>query len=135
MLECEVRERDINLALWCKISHKRPGIDYDETSLVLDATTLHYLVSLVVSEELTMQLMDVVITYLYRDLVMKVYPIQVAPDQGAHLLRLQRSLYGLNQSRRKWYTCLSDYLIGRGYVNIKLCPLRVESTSSGFVII
>ena len=43
-----MRERDINLALWRKASHKCPGIDYDEISLVKDATTLHYLVSLVV---------------------------------------------------------------------------------------
>ena len=50
-----------NLPLWRKASHKSPGIDYDETSLVMDATTLHYLVSLVVSKELTMQLMDVVV--------------------------------------------------------------------------
>ena len=51
----------MKLALWRKASHKRPEIDYDETSLVMDATTLHYLVSLVVSKELTMQLMNVVI--------------------------------------------------------------------------
>jgi hypothetical protein len=52
----------------------------------MDATTLHYLVSLVVSEELTMQLMNVVITYLYVDLDMKIYPSQVTPDHGARLL-------------------------------------------------
>ena len=60
----------------------------------MDATTLHYLVSLVVSEELTMQLMDVVTSYLYGDL--DIYPSQVALDHGARLLRLQRSLNELN---------------------------------------
>ena len=54
----------------------------------MDATTLHYLVSLVVSEELTMQLMDVVISYLYGDLDMKINPSQVAPDHGARLLKV-----------------------------------------------
>ena len=62
----------------------------------MDATTLHYLISLVVSEELIMQLIDVVTSYLYGDLDMEIYPSQVAPDHGARLLRLQRSLYGLN---------------------------------------
>ena len=53
----------------------RLGIDYEETySSVMDVITFHYLISLVVSEELTMQLMVVVITYLYGDLNMKVYP-------------------------------------------------------------
>ena len=91
-----MREWDIKLAFWRKASHKRPEIDYDETSLVMDATTLHYLISLVVSEELRMQLIDVVTSYLYEDLDMEIYPSQVAPDHGARLLRLQRSLYGLN---------------------------------------
>ena len=54
----------------------------------MDATTLHYLVILVVSEELTMQLMDVVTSYLYGDLDMEINPSQVAPDYGARLLRL-----------------------------------------------
>ena len=39
-----------------------PGIDYDEThSLVMDVITFHCLISLVVSEKLNMQLMDVVV--------------------------------------------------------------------------
>ena len=82
--------------------------------MLLRSTTLS---SLVVSKELTMQLMNVVTLYLYGDLNMEINPNQVAPDHGARLLRLQRSLYGLNQSGRMWYTRLSDYLIGRGYVN------------------
>jgi hypothetical protein len=55
---------------------QRPEIDYDEISLVINAITLHYLVSLVVSETLNMQLMNVVITYLYEDLDMKVTQIK-----------------------------------------------------------
>jgi len=48
---------------------QHPRIDYEETySPVMDVITFHYLVSLVASEKLDMQLMDVVITYLYGDL-------------------------------------------------------------------
>ncbi|KAL5703065.1 hypothetical protein ACHQM5_028201 [Ranunculus cassubicifolius] len=44
---------------------QRPGIDYKETySPVMDVITFRYLVSLVVSEKLDMQLMDVVTAYL-----------------------------------------------------------------------
>ena len=51
-----------------------PGIDYDETySLVMDIITFHYLSSLVVSEKLNMQLMNVVIAYLYGDLKTEIY--------------------------------------------------------------
>jgi hypothetical protein len=89
LLECVVRERDISLAFWRKASHKRPEIDYDETSLVMDATTLHYLVNLVVSKELTMQLMNVVITYLYGDLDMSVTQVKWLPTT-------ERVCYGCN---------------------------------------
>ena len=48
---------------------QRPGINYEETySPVMDVITFCYLVSLVVSEKLNMQLMDVVTAYLYGDL-------------------------------------------------------------------
>ena len=45
---------------------QRPGIDYDETySPVMDIITFRYLISLSVSKELDMRLMDVITTYLY----------------------------------------------------------------------
>ena len=48
---------------------QRPGIDYEETySPVMDATTFRYLISLAVSENLEMHLMDVVTAYLYGSL-------------------------------------------------------------------
>ena len=53
---------------------QRPGIDYEETySPVMDVITFRYLISLVVSEKLNMQLMDVATTYLYGDLDTKIY--------------------------------------------------------------
>ena len=51
-----------------------PRIDYDETSsLVMDIIMFHYLISLVVSEKLNMELMNVVIAYLYGDLNTDIY--------------------------------------------------------------
>ena len=51
-----------------------PGIDYDETySLVMDIIMFHYLISLVVSKKLNMQLMNVVMAYLYGDLNTEIY--------------------------------------------------------------
>ncbi|KAK9932128.1 hypothetical protein M0R45_019377 [Rubus argutus] len=126
---------------------QRPGIDYEETySPVMDVITFRYLISLVVSEKLNMQLMDVVTTYLYGDLDTEIY--MKVPDglslpkssgsrpRSAFAIRLKRSLYGLKQSERMWYTHLSDYLIERGYVNNELCPcVFIKTTSSGFAIV
>ena len=48
---------------------QRLGIDYEDTySPIMDVMTFRYHISLVVSEKLNMQLMDVVTVYLYRDL-------------------------------------------------------------------
>ena len=53
---------------------QRPGIDYEETySPVMDVITFRYLISLVVSEKLNIQLMDVVTAYLYGDLDTEIY--------------------------------------------------------------
>ncbi|KAK9907230.1 hypothetical protein M0R45_000963 [Rubus argutus] len=112
----------------------------------MDVITFRYLISLVVSEKLNMQLMDVVTAYLYGDLDTEIY--MKVPDglslpkssgsrpRSAFAIRLKRSLYGLKQSGRMWYTRLSDYLIGRGYVNNELCPcVFIKTTSSGFAIV
>ena len=48
---------------------QRAGIDYEETYYsVIDTITLRYLISLVVSKNLKMCLVDVVTAYLYRSL-------------------------------------------------------------------
>ena len=53
---------------------QRHEIDYEETySPVIDATTLHYLIYLAVSEGLDIQLMDIVTVYLYESIDTNVY--------------------------------------------------------------
>lgn len=128
-------------------SSQRVGIDYDETySSVMDVITLSYLISLVVFEEQSMQLMDVVTTYLYGDLDTKIYmkgPAGlVIPESmcsqpwNTFSFRLKRSLYGMKQSRWLWYKCLREYFIRMGYVNNELCLcVSIKTTNCGFVII
>ncbi|KAJ9558226.1 hypothetical protein OSB04_012840 [Centaurea solstitialis] len=126
---------------------QRLGIDYEETSSpVMDVITFRYLISLVVSEKLNMQLMDVVIAYLYGDLDTEIY--MRVPDglklpessssqpRNTFSIRLRRSLYGLKQSGRMWYNRLSEYLIGLGYLNNELCPcVFIKKSTSGYAII
>ena len=88
-----------------------PKIDYDETySPVIDMITFRYLISLVVSKKLNMQLMEVVTAYLYGDLDTEIYmkvpkglPLTSSNSsrpRNTLSIRLRRSLYGLKQSRR-----------------------------------
>ena len=86
---------------------QRPGIDYNETySPVMSGITFRYLISLVVQNHLSMQLMDVVTAYLYgsldSDIYMKVPDRIQIPNPNAnrnmYCVKLQKSLYGLKQS-------------------------------------
>ena len=126
---------------------QRPDIDYEETySPVMDAITFRFLISLAVSEELDMRLMDVVTAYLYgsidSDIHMKIpegfkLPEAVSTKPRSMLsIKLQRSLYGLKQSGRMWYNCLSEYLLKEEYVNNPICPcVFIKKSETGFAII
>ena len=53
---------------------QRPSIDYEETyTLVMDAITFGFLISLVAKENLDMRLMNFVTTYLYGSLDNDIY--------------------------------------------------------------
>ena len=126
---------------------QRPGIDYEETySPVMDAITFRFLISLAVSEELDMRLIDVITAYLYgsidSDIHMKIpegfkLPEAVSTKPRSMLsIKLQRSLYGLKQSGRMWYNRLSEYLLKEGYVNNPICPcVFIKKSETGFSII
>ncbi|GKC45257.1 retrovirus-related pol polyprotein from transposon TNT 1-94, partial [Tanacetum coccineum] len=126
---------------------QRTGIDYEKTySPVMDAITFRYLISLAVSKNLEMRLMDVVTAYLYgsidSDIYMKILEGFKIPEslsskpKEMYSIKLQRSLYGLKQSGRMWYNRLSNYLIGKGYKSNLICPcVFIKKITFGFVII
>ncbi|KAL0311264.1 UNVERIFIED_CONTAM: Retrovirus-related Pol polyprotein from transposon TNT 1-94 [Sesamum angustifolium] len=126
---------------------QKPGIDYTEIySPVVDATTLRFLISLSVIEQLKMQLMDVVTAYLYGSLDTDIYMRipeglkmpEVLKSKLRHMysIKLKWSLYGLKQSGRMWYNRLSEYLIKKEFCHNKISPcLFIKRTESGFVII
>ena len=112
----------------------------------MDAITFRFLISLAVSEELDMRLMDVITAYLYgsidSDIHMKIpegfkLPEAVSTKPRSMLsIKLQRSLYGLKQSGRMWYNRLSEYLLKEGYVNNPICPcVFIKKSETGFAII
>ena len=126
---------------------QRPSIDYEETySPVMDAITFIFFISLVVTENLDMRLMDVVTAYLYgsldNDIYMKIpkgYNMLEAYNskfRNMYSIKLQRSLYGLKQSGRMWYNRLSEYLLKEGFKNNPICPcVFIKKSKSGFAIV
>ena len=87
---------------------QRPGIYYEETyAPVMDAITFKFLISLVITENLDMRLMNVVTANLYgslnNDIYMKIsegYKMLAtygSMSQSMYSIKIQRFLYGLNQ--------------------------------------
>ena len=110
----------------------------------MSGITFRYLISLEVQKRLSMQLMDVVTTYLYgsldSDIYMKVPDGISMPNQGVncnmYCVKLKRSLNGLKQSGRMWYNRRGEYLMKKGYSNNDDCPcVFIKRSSSGFCII
>ena len=78
-----------------------------------------------------MRLMDVVTAYLYgsleNDIYMKIpegfkVPEQTPNSREVYSVKLNKSLYGLKQSGRMWFNCLSTFLLKEGYKNDPLSP-------------
>jgi len=95
---------------------QRPGIDFIKPySPEMNRIMFLYLISMVVQNCLSKQLMDVVTTYLYgsldSDIYMKVPNGISIPNPNAnrnmYCIKLQKSLYGLKRSGRMWYNRLS----------------------------
>jgi hypothetical protein len=95
----------------------------------MSAITFRYLISLAVQNRLSLQLMDVVTTYLYgsldSDIYLKVPDGIDVPNPKAkrnmYCIKLQKSLYGLKQSGRMWYNRLSEFLLRKGYTKNDDC--------------
>jgi hypothetical protein len=112
---------------------QRPGVDFNETySPVMSEITFRYLIALAVQNHLSMQLMDVVTTYLYgsldSDIYMKVPDGISVPNPKAnhnmYYIKLQKSLYDLKQSGPMWYNRLSEFLKLKGYMTIRVSSLK-----------
>ena len=79
-----------------------------------------------------MHLMDVIIAYLYGSLDSDMYmnmleglKTSISSNehfQGIYSIKLQRSLYGLNQFGWMWYNCLNEYWIEKGFKNDVVYP-------------
>ena len=112
----------------------------------MDAITFRFLISLVITENLDMRLMDVVTAYLHgsldNDIYMKIPKGYKMPEaynsksRSMYFIKLQSSLYRLKQFGHMWYSRLSEYLLKEGFKNDPICPcVFVKKSESGFAIV
>ena len=102
--------------------HQRFGIYYIDTfSLVVKPTTIHVVLSLVVSRSWSLRQLDVNNVFLQGNLSENVYMSQppgfVDQDHPTHICRLRKAIYGLKQAPRAWYQELHTFIFSFGFKN------------------
>lgn len=102
-----------------------PGIDFDDTfSPVVKLTTLRMFIALAAVKNLELEQLDVTTAFLYGNLEEEIFMqvpqgVTVPADLPRPVCRLQKTLYGLKQSPRAWYSRIDTYLkeLGFGSLN------------------
>lgn len=103
---------------------QQEGVDYtDIFSPVAKMTSVKLLLALAARHGWSLSQMDVINAFLHSDLEEEIYmslPLGYTPAPGEVLspnpvFRLHKSIYGLKQTSRQWYTCFSSVLLKAGY--------------------
>jgi hypothetical protein len=103
---------------------QRPGVDYDETfNTVVKPATVRMMLSMAVCRDWPIQQLDVKNAFLHGTLTETVYCSQPTgfadPAHPDLVCRLKKSLYGLQQVPRGWYSRFASFLLSLGFAEGK----------------
>ena len=89
-------------------------------------THIRIILSIVASENLHLEQMDVKIAFLHGDLDKEIYMQQpegfVVQGKEHMMFKLTRSLYGLKQTPRQWYKKFDSFMTKSGFCKAKKDP-------------
>nr|GEV98737.1 retrovirus-related Pol polyprotein from transposon TNT 1-94 [Tanacetum cinerariifolium] len=118
---------------------QKHGVDYNKIfSLVVKMTIIRLVLSIVATENLHLEKIDVKKTFLHGDLDEDIYMTQPEDFQLARkkenlVCKLKKSLYGLKQASRQWYLKFDSFMQRAGYkrcVKDHCCYLKKVVSSS-----
>ena len=103
---------------------QRPSVDFSETfNPMVKPATVRTVLSLALSRQWPIHLLDVKNAFLHGPLTETVYCMQPSrfedPTHPDFVCRLNKSLYGLNQAPRAWYSQFATHLLSLGFQEAK----------------
>nr|GEZ00338.1 putative RNA-directed DNA polymerase [Tanacetum cinerariifolium] len=106
---------------------QQPVFDFHETfSPVVKSTTIQAVLSLAVTNNRPLRLLDVHNAFLHGNIKERVYMQQpsgfIDPQRSNHVCLLHKSFYGLKQASRAWFECLSKALFDLCFKGSKTDP-------------
>lgn len=110
------------------------GVDWHESYAPVTSTlVLRLFCAIACHEQWLLHHLDVKAAYLNADVEEEIY---LAPPKGVdapagHACRVIKSLYGLRQSGRNWYQCISAVLTENDYVSLEVDPCVLVRRSNG----
>jgi len=116
--------------------HQQHGVDFLETfSPVIKQGTIQLVLSIALSQRWCIRQLDIQNAFLHGLLDEEVYMCQpqgyIHPNFPTHICRLKKSLYGLRQAPRSWFSRLTDQLLQYRFVGSKSDPsLYILQTAS-----
>lgn len=113
--------------MWQRGTHKKEGIDYEETfAPVARYTSIKSVISLAAQMGWEIHQMDVKTTFLNGVIKEDVYIEQPqgfeTHEKRTHLCRLKKAMYGLKQVPRAWYGRIDSYLQQLRFVKSEADP-------------
>ena len=99
-----------------------PGKDFDATfALVIKLTSIHLLVSLAASHSWPLHQLDVKNAFLHGNLLETLYMdpppgFRAEGEYAGKVCHLRKSLYGLKQSPRTWFSSFSEVILSMEFV-------------------